>query len=73
MAFSCQCMSSERKDSQTKDRRTRNPPTQAMLATLFTCFKAIPPTADPSEIPICSAELLKICCISDVSGAVWIK
>ncbi|MMZ67514.1 hypothetical protein D1872_301050 [compost metagenome] len=45
-------------------------PTQAVLETELVWFNTSPPIADPSEIPICSAELLKLCCISDVAGSV---
>lgn len=45
-------------------------PNHAVLVTESVLFKTIPPIADPSEIPTCKAELLKLCWISDVTGSV---
>lgn len=45
-------------------------PNQAVLETVPVWFNTIPPIADPREIPICNAELLKLCWMSDVTGSV---
>lgn len=36
-------------------------PTQAIFATEPVCSKAMLPTEEPSEMPTCKAELLKLC------------
>lgn len=49
------------------------PPTHVVLVTDPVSVKTMPPIADPSAMPICSAELLKLCWMSDVAGSVSIK
>jgi len=44
-----------------KEIMTMTLPNQAVLETVPVWFNTIPPMADPSEIPICKAELLKLC------------
>lgn len=48
-------------------------PTQAVLETEPVWFNTNPPVADPSEMPICNAELLKLCWIAELAGSISIR
>src|SRR5690625_4973670 len=51
---------------------TRTPPAAALCKTEVLSI-TIPPMNEPKAIPKCRAELFRLCCTSDVSGALSIK